>query len=198
LIHWQLSLIRFFTPASTLMAILAAVRDCLRTRAALQIEVLALRHQLNVLQRSVKRRKLTAEDRFLWARLSRFWIGWRSALVMVKPETVIAWHRKGFRVVWAWKVRRGQLGRPPVSREIRKLIRQMSPRESAVGLLTASFPISVTHNLRWIGSPLAVPILRTARKVLQTDRRSAHDQNCPPKGVFLVLKLKFYTKIFAL
>jgi len=87
------------------MAILAVVRDCLRTRAALQIEVLALRHQLNVLQRSVKRWKLTAADRFLWARLSRFWTGWRSALVMVKPETVIAWHRKGFRVVWAWKVR---------------------------------------------------------------------------------------------
>jgi hypothetical protein len=114
------------------MAILAAVRDCLRARAALQIEVLALRHQLNVLQRSVKRPRLTAEDRFLWARLSRFWTGWRSALVIVKPETVIAWHRKGFRVVWTWKVRRGQPGRPPVSREIRKLIRQMS-RESALG-----------------------------------------------------------------
>jgi hypothetical protein len=47
-------------------------------------------------------------------------------LVIVKPETVIAWHRKGFRVVWTWKVRRGQPGRPPVSREIRKRIRQMS------------------------------------------------------------------------
>ena len=76
------------------MAILAAVRDCLRTRAALQIEVLALRHQLNVLQRSVKRPKLTDADRFLWARLSRFWTGWRSALVIVKPETVIGWHRQ--------------------------------------------------------------------------------------------------------
>ena len=76
LIHWELSVIRFVTPASTLGAILAAVRDCLRTRAALQIEVLALRHQLNVLQRSVKRPKLTAADRFLWARLSRFWAGW--------------------------------------------------------------------------------------------------------------------------
>jgi putative transposase len=108
------------------MAILAAVRDCLRTRAALQIEVLALRHQLDVLQRSEKRPKLTAADRFLWGRLSRFWTEWRSALVIVKPETVIRWHRKGFRVVWTWKVRRGQPGRPPVSREIRKLIRQMS------------------------------------------------------------------------
>jgi hypothetical protein len=45
---------------------------------------------------------------------------------MVKPETVIAWHRKGFRLFWTWKVRHGQLGRPPVSQETRKLIRQMS------------------------------------------------------------------------
>jgi hypothetical protein len=97
-IHWELSFIRFVTKVAPLMAILAAVRDCLRTRAALQIEVLALRHQLNVLQRSVKRPKQTAADRFLWARLSRFWTGWRSALVLVKPETVIAWHRKS--AVW--------------------------------------------------------------------------------------------------
>ena len=72
------------------MAILAAVRDCLRTRAAPQIEVLAVRHPLNVLRRSVKRAKRTAADRLLWARLSRYWTGWRSALVIVKPETVIA------------------------------------------------------------------------------------------------------------
>jgi hypothetical protein len=98
LIHWELSRIRSFTPTSTLVAVLAVARDCPRTWAALQMEVLALRHQLNVLQHSVKRPKLTAADRFLWARLSRFWNGWRSALVMVKPETVIAWHRKGFRL----------------------------------------------------------------------------------------------------
>jgi hypothetical protein len=82
----------FLHPTFYVNGILAAVRDCLRTRAALQIEALALRHQLDVLQRSVKRPKLTAADRFLWARLSRFWTGWRSALVIVKPETVIAWH----------------------------------------------------------------------------------------------------------
>ena len=106
------------------MAVLSAARDCFRTRAALQIEVLALRHQLSVLQRSVRRPKLTAADRFLWSRLSRFWTSWRSALVIVKPETVITWHRKGFRVFWTWKVRRGQPGRPPVCPETRKLIRR--------------------------------------------------------------------------
>jgi transposase InsO family protein len=95
-------------------------------RSALQIEILALRHQLVVLQRSVKRPKLTAADRLLWAWLSRVWADWRSALVIVKPETVIAWHRKGFRLFWTWKVRCGQSGRPPVPKDIRDLIRKMS------------------------------------------------------------------------
>jgi hypothetical protein len=57
--------------------------------ASLQMEVLALRHQLNVLQRSVKRPKLTASDRFFWACLAATWRDWRSALILVKPETVI-------------------------------------------------------------------------------------------------------------
>jgi hypothetical protein len=98
----------------------------LRSRAALQIEVLALRHQLTVLQRSVKRPKWTAADRFLWAWLAEFWRDWRSTLVIVKPETVIGWHRKGFRLFWTWKVRRGQPGRPSISPDVRELIRKMS------------------------------------------------------------------------
>ena len=68
--------------------------------SALQLEKLALRHQVGVLQRSARKRpKLSAADRFFWAWLCRVWIDWRSALVIVKPETVIAWHRKGFQVV---------------------------------------------------------------------------------------------------
>jgi hypothetical protein len=60
--------------------------------------VLALRHQLNVLERSVKRPKLIAWDRFFWACLAATWRNWRSVLIIVKPETVIGWHRKGFRL----------------------------------------------------------------------------------------------------
>jgi hypothetical protein len=97
-----------------------------RGRAALQFEILALRHQLAVLQRSVKRPKLTAVDRLLWAWFAQTWRDWRSALVIVKPETVIAWHRKGLRLFWTWKVRRGRPGRPPVPTEVRELIRKMS------------------------------------------------------------------------
>ena len=107
-------------------ALFTSVLAVFRSRAVLQLEILALRHQLGVLQRSVKRPTLTAADRFLWAQLCQFWKDWRSALVVVKPETVIGWHRKGFRLFWTWKVRRGQAGRPPVSKEIRQLIRRMS------------------------------------------------------------------------
>jgi len=74
----------------------------------------------------VKRPKLTSADRLLWAWLCGAWSDWRSALVIVKPETVIGWHRKGFRLYWTWKVRHGRPGRPPISKEVRKLIRTMS------------------------------------------------------------------------
>jgi hypothetical protein len=71
----------------------------LQTRAALQLEILALRHQLAVLERARPGRpRLTRADRVLWSWLSQVWRGGRGALVIVKPETVIAWHRRGFRL----------------------------------------------------------------------------------------------------
>jgi putative transposase len=92
----------------------------------LQLEILALRHQLQVIERSRPRRvQLTACDRVLWVWLSRIWYEWRTVLVIVRPETLIGWHRRGFRLYWAWKGRR-RLGRPSVPREVRALIRTMS------------------------------------------------------------------------
>ena len=110
-----------------MLTLLFSLRECFRTRAALQTEILALRHQLLVLQRSNRGRKLRLRwaDRVLWVWLSCLWNDWRSALLIVKPETVIAWHRKGFRFYWRWKTRRCE-GRPSVPPEIRNLIRQMS------------------------------------------------------------------------
>ena len=90
------------------------------SRVALELENLDLRHQVAVLQRSARKRpKLTPADCLLWGWLSCLWSDWRSTLVIVKPETVVAWHRAGFRLFWTWKVRRGQPGRPVISREIR-------------------------------------------------------------------------------
>jgi putative transposase len=109
-----------------LSALFAAALSLFQTRAALQLEILALRHQLGVLQRSVKKPKLNRFDRMLWSWFCGTWSAWSSALYIVKPDTVIAWHRQGFRQFWTWKTRRRQPGRPAVTKEIRKLIRQMS------------------------------------------------------------------------
>jgi len=120
-------LFRRFSPALALKAFLASFLASFRSRATLQMEVLALRHQIGILQRSAKKRpKLAIADRILWAWLSGVWAGWRSALVIVKPETVIAWHRQGFRLFWTWKVRHGQPGRPGVPKDVRERIGSMS------------------------------------------------------------------------
>ena len=110
----------------SLTTLLFPLTSIFRSQAALRLENLALRHQIGVLQRSAgKRPRLTPADRWLWVWLSRIWRDWRGALAIVKPETVIAWHRAGFRLFWTWKVRRGQPGRPIISREVRGLIRKM-------------------------------------------------------------------------
>src|SRR4030042_959175 len=99
-----------------LISMFAAFASTLRTRASLQVEILALRHQLVVLQRTNKKRlRLRGSDRILWVILSRFWPRWRHCLTIVKPATVIAWHRKGFRLYWRWKSRPGNIGRPRIS-----------------------------------------------------------------------------------
>src|SRR5205814_833656 len=95
-------------------------------RAALHFDVLALRHQLQVLQPSRPRRvRRTKADRWLWAWLSHSSRSWRTTLVIVKPQSVIAWHRQGFRLFWTWRSRR-RIGRPPVASDVRTLIRTMA------------------------------------------------------------------------
>jgi hypothetical protein len=110
------------------------VRSIFQSRAALELENLALRHQIAVLRRSAaKRLKLTSADRLLWICLSRLRHDWRSALAIVKPETVLAWHPAGFRWFCTWKVRLGQPGRLVISREVRDLIRKMCRENSTCG-----------------------------------------------------------------
>ena len=126
LINWGLPFFLRFPCSPPLVALAAAFLASFRQRTALQLEILALRHQLGVLQRSVKRPKLTAADRFLWAWLSAVWEDWRPSAAIMKPETVIGWHRKGFGLFWRWKIRRGRPGRPAVPADVRSLIRAMS------------------------------------------------------------------------
>ena len=141
-----------------LLSLLLTLRTWARSRAALQLEVLALRHQLQVLQRSRPRRlRLARADRWLWALLSRIWTGWRTAVVIVKPETVIAWHRRGFRLWWAWKSRR-RVGRPTVPADVRLLIRTMAQANPRWGaprihgeLLKLGITISQATVAKYIG-----------------------------------------------
>ena len=102
-----------------------------RNRAVLELENLALRHQLHVIRRQRPGRpRLFAVDRLLWVWLYRLWPRCLDVMVLVKAATVIHWHRQGFRRYWRWHSRSG---RPSVDREVRKLIRQMSTANALWG-----------------------------------------------------------------
>jgi transposase InsO family protein len=105
------------------------LRCLLLPRAALAAENLALRQQLAVLLHKQPRPKLCDRDRRYWVRLSSWSSGWRDWLVLVKPETVVRWHRRGFRAFWRRKSP-GRPGRPTIPREVIALIRRMA-RENA-------------------------------------------------------------------
>ena len=109
-----------------LATLFSMLRGGFRSRASLQIENLALRHQLGIYRRTCRRPRIRPRDRILWGWLSRVWPGWREAIVIVRPETVIAWRRKKFREYWTKLSRSGKPGRPAVPKEIRDLIRRMS------------------------------------------------------------------------
>ncbi len=120
-------------------SLLCSLISAFKTRRSLGLENLALRQQLAVLQRSVKRPRLSNVDRGFWVLLRRFWTDWARVLIIVKPEAVVRWHRSGFKRYWTWKSRRRRPGRPGVAPEVRELIRDMcranplwgAPRELA-------------------------------------------------------------------
>jgi hypothetical protein len=96
----------------------------------LEAEILFLRRQLALYrERGVKPRRVDAATRVTLALLSRC-LNWRSVLVVVRPETLIGWHRAGFRLFWLWKSR---AGRPPIPRELRELIRRMAEENPVWG-----------------------------------------------------------------
>src|SRR5438445_4054284 len=93
--------------------LLGTLRSTVRTHRELALENLALRQQLAVRKARQPRPRLTAMDRIFWVVLSRLWQSWRNSLQVVRPETVVGWHRQGFRRYWAWKSRRRR-GRPAI------------------------------------------------------------------------------------
>src|SRR5262245_13751009 len=110
---------------ATFSAFFLFFRSLFFSRISLATEILVLRQQLLVLNRTVKRPNLRPRDRLFWVCFSRLWKDWRDALIIVKPDTVIKWHREGFRHYWRWKSR-ASIGGRPIDKKIRELIRRIS------------------------------------------------------------------------
>ena len=106
--------------------VLAVLASPLKSKSRLEAENAALRHQLIVLRRKLHGRvRLTNHDRWFFIQLYRWFPSILQVLTIVRPETLVGWHRAGFRCYWRWKSR-PQGGRPQIATELRGLIRQMS------------------------------------------------------------------------
>jgi putative transposase len=106
--------------------ILTLLRSLVAERNKLALENAALRHHVAVLKRTVKRPNINDSDRIFWIMMRRLLKDWQDALIFVKPETVIRWHRKGWRYYWKRKSKPKKLGRPPISFKLIHLIRRLS------------------------------------------------------------------------
>jgi hypothetical protein len=112
--------------SNLLLSVYVCLRAVLKEQRYVALENLALRQQLAVLKRSQTRLKIKQQDRVFWIWLSPTWSGWRATLIIVKPATVIGWHRRGFKLYWTKLSQHRVGGRPAVSLEVRRLIRQMA------------------------------------------------------------------------
>jgi putative transposase len=130
----------------------------LRSRREILLENLALRQQLAALKRRHPQPQFAAADRLFWVVLRRIWRGWRRALILVQPETVVRWHRAGFKMYWTWLSRhRARAGRRCVGKELRELIFRMVAENRTWGasrihgeLKMLGFDISERTVLRWM------------------------------------------------
>ena len=181
--------------AIAFVSFLSAFRDSFRGRAVLQLELLALRHQIATLERISPRPPLWSSDRLLWVILSRILPNWREVLVIVKPETVVGWHRKGFRLFWTWKSKQRRGGRPLVPREVRDLIRRISRENPLWGaprihgeLLKLGFKVSEATVSKYI-SLFPKPPSQTWRTFLRnhTDCLASIDFLVLPTATFRLL-----------
>jgi transposase InsO family protein len=181
-----------------LLAVAHGLRSLFRSRVDLAIENAALRQQLSVLKQARRKPRLRAGDWLFWVVLRRVWSRWREALIIVKPETVVRWHRQGFRTYWRWKSRR--TGRPRSIREIRDLIRRMAtengwgaPRIHAE-LLKLGFLVSERTVSRYMPTESAGPdVVERWRAFLRNHREvlAAMDFFTVPTVTFCVLYVFF-------
>jgi hypothetical protein len=110
---------------SILILVGTFLRSLFKSRRQLVLENLALRQQVTLLRQSVKRPRATPADKLFWIFFSRYVDGWRTTVHALHPDTVVRWHRRGFRLYWRWKSRGPKPGRPAIDTALRKLIREM-------------------------------------------------------------------------
>ena len=110
---------------SILHLLITFVLCLLKSQRQLVVENIALRQQVAMLRQSVKRPRPSVADRLFWIIYSRYVNGWRNLLHSLHPDTVVRWHRQGFRCYWRWKSQGPNPGRPPINSDLRKLIREM-------------------------------------------------------------------------
>ena len=140
----------------------------LKSRRHLLLENAALRHQLLVLRRKTNRPRFHPVDRILWVWLSAVWNRWTHAIRLVRPETVLYWHRQGFRLFWRWKSRARKAGRKSLAPETIQLIRQMSRANPLWGAPR------IHGELLKLGITVAQ---RTVAKYMRRSRRAGRSQN---------------------
>ena len=128
------------------IALIRSLASAFGSRKDLALENLALRQQLAVAKRHMKRSNLTDSDRIFWIVLARCWDRWRDVVLVVKPDTVVRWHRLGFRYYWRKKSKPGP-GRPRIAREVRDLIREMRLATSGICGTPSSMLESVSVSL---------------------------------------------------
>ena len=159
-------------------ALLHPLRACFRSQSEQALDELALRQQLAVLAQARQRPRLTSLDRALWVLLRQVWPGWREVLVVVRPETVVRWHRKGFRLYWRWKSR-SRCGRPRIPMEVRQLIRRMAlenpwgPRRIHAELGKLGIDISLATVSRYLPKRPPDPVRRQNWRTFLRNHRDA-------------------------
>ena len=113
------------TNMSILTLVFTLLGSLLKSQRQLRLENLALMQQVAMLQQSVKRPRVSTVDRTFWILFSRYVDGWRKTLHALHPDTILRWHRQGFRLYWRLKSRGPRPGRPPIDKTLRKLIPEM-------------------------------------------------------------------------
>ena len=139
-----------------LKLIFTLIRVFLKNREALIIEVMAKNQQLAVYERTIKRVRLKNNDRKFWVSLTRIWPEWRRSLLIVKPETVIKWHRRGFKHYWKW-ISRNKDGRPVINRELINLIKKLSRENPGWGKMR------IRDELKFLGIEVSLNTVKKYR-----------------------------------